>query len=903
MMGRKISSFIGISVFAIGFLISGEVLGEQVFWGIEYWHETVSGPNEVYVMKVDLQAKGIRAFVTPELKGEVINTSTYLSRYGVQVGINTAFFDMGGTNRVRGFHKSNGVQYQDTIVEDWRPTVGFSETTEYLFGEGNRGRMYNACSGSHVIVENGQIAPKNVEALVTDRHPRTAVGIDKSRRYFYMVVVDGRMNSSVGMTLDELGQEMIRLGVDEAVNLDGGGSSTMVIQGKGLMNRPTGGTYQRPVASHLGFFANSTCEPSAEVCNHVDDDCDGVVDEDDVCAAEEDAKYQVVNYEFQNTDVDGDGKADICARGRAGIFCAFSSTGDMHTTKLVADLSDAKGWNDESNYATIQFADVNGDGKADLCARANVGIRCWLSKGTEFGEEGPVIPMNDADGYNDVRYYSTIRFADINGDGRDDACARFKDGYKCFLSVGDGSWGDEIPLNDLADATGWGSSQYYSSIRTGDVNGDGKSDVCARGIAGFRCWISQGDHFEADFLAAPWSDALLWGYSQYGSTIRMPDINGDGKADVCARDLSGISCWLSEGTSMREGEIRGPKLDDDNGWAEYDNYSTLRFGDVNGDGKDDLCIRSDARYECYLSTGEGFGEAIFVADMSNEKGWNQPNQFRTIRVGDINGDGMADVCGRNSSGYVCYLSTGTAFEEMAGPEFNNDGGWNDVKYYSTIRFGGPIVDPCTKQKEVCDGQDNNCNGEIDEGNVCCVPSEEVCDEKDNDCDGEVDEGGVCDGEPACIPSEEVCDEKDNDCDGEVDEGGVCDGEPVCIPSKEVCDNVDNDCDGAVDEGDVCGCELSEEVCDGKDNDCDGEIDEGGVCAGGDPTQPCEDCSGQDHDDADVDGEGGDVGSFQEDDCGCSSKGRETPTSPLGVMYLIAAAGWFFYRKRKTEPRS
>jgi hypothetical protein len=101
-----------------------------------------------------------------------------------------------------------------------------------------------ALSGGPALVHGGKLVHNRSEL----RHPRTALGWTKT--HFYFVVVDGRQpNLSLGMTYNEMANYMLKLGCEEALNLDGGGSATLWVLGQ-IMNSPSQG-FERSVANAL----------------------------------------------------------------------------------------------------------------------------------------------------------------------------------------------------------------------------------------------------------------------------------------------------------------------------------------------------------------------------------------------------------------------------------------------------------------------------------------------------------------------------------------------------------------------------------------------------------------------------------------------------------------------------
>ena len=110
------------------------------------------------------------------------------------------------------------------------------------------------------ILQDGRIVASDaptVEGTISRnaemRHPRTSIGFSRDSSTLYLLTVDGRSENSGGMTLVELATMMRKLGAWQAMNFDGGGSTTMVIDG-GVVNKPSDTTGEREVGNVLAVI-------------------------------------------------------------------------------------------------------------------------------------------------------------------------------------------------------------------------------------------------------------------------------------------------------------------------------------------------------------------------------------------------------------------------------------------------------------------------------------------------------------------------------------------------------------------------------------------------------------------------------------------------------------------------
>jgi peptidoglycan/xylan/chitin deacetylase (PgdA/CDA1 family) len=303
--------------------------------------------------------------------------------------------------------------------------------------------------------------------------------------------------------------------------------------------------------------------------------------------------------------------------------------------------------------AILQLGDLDGDGRADACIHAPGDRRCSLSvelPGTEedrrprtvFESAGP--PR--ADSCAALFESEDIQLADVDGDGHADVCATLGFGVACAIETASGSCAPARKWSLWSPAMGERSGQ---SVRFGDLDGDGKVDLCTPTQRGIACAKSTGRSFGREEVWAPTFYDAARAAPEAKASLALADIDGDGRADVCAWSQSEVACARSTGHAFGPVEIwsRDVALTD---------VDDLVFGDLNGDGRADVCGLAETGVECALSTGRGF---------TRPSTWLAPDaspdaarlvRSRSLALGDVNGDHRADLCGYDAAGVVCALA-------------------------------------------------------------------------------------------------------------------------------------------------------------------------------------------------------------------------------------------------------
>ena len=323
----------------------------------------------------------------------------------------------------------------------------------------------------------------------------------------------------------------------------------------------------------------------------------------------------------------------------------------------------------------MDFGDVNGDGLPDLGAVTRLADGPWIFIGDGKGDWTPAI-----DGLpRDTFCGGGIGFGDFNRDGKVDAAiACHCTGVTLFWGDGQGHWvkgpappkarsediavGDfdkdgclDIALatsnegiqalkgnckGDFSDSSkGLPKEEWGNSITMADMNGDGNLDLVVAYSAGPRVWLGDGKgnwRDASDGLPNPSAHGLYWG-------IAVGDVNGDGKPDLATGSL-----MPSAQVFIQEAGPNGPKWRDASDGIMEMNAVGVALGDLNNDGHLDLVVsgKTDTQnigsvYGIFPFLGDGAGHWTLVKDSGlpttgRERTWG-------VSLTDIDRDGILDI--------------------------------------------------------------------------------------------------------------------------------------------------------------------------------------------------------------------------------------------------------------------
>ncbi|MFF9018023.1 FG-GAP repeat domain-containing protein [Streptomyces sp. NPDC014870] len=386
-------------------------------------------------------------------------------------------------------------------------------------------------------------------------------------------------------------------------------------------------------------------------------------------------------------DADGDGKNDL-------IYRAWD--GGTYTTPSTAENGEFFG--DDGNAAPAQdivpIGDQDGNGKPEVLVLSPYGtLRMYGDASTTFG-------TYRWQGAGWTIYNKVFSPGDVNGDGRADVIGRQHNGdLYLYLATGNTS----APLGTRAKiGNGW--NVYDQVVGLGDNDGDGKGDLLARSYDG-KLWF----YGSTGSTTAPFKTRVEvgTGWNIYNQLIPMDDLNGDGAAELFARDLNG-ALWGY--TGLGNGRLATRTLVAANGeFQQVDQFGG--GGAMPAFGKRALMAKDkagalfwygamnngllSAREQVeggntwgpanlsYVSSLNNSGVATLLELFNNHlyddfdqhdfgSGWSVYNLL--VGPGDLNGDGKGDLLARDKSG-VLYLYNGNGLGNGLATRIKVGAGW------------------------------------------------------------------------------------------------------------------------------------------------------------------------------------------------------------------------------------
>lgn len=645
------------------------------------------------------------------------------------------------------------------------------------------------------------------------------------------------------------------------------GSTTVVTATDSSSSRITGAGTVGLWCYNNGGSSASQCKFDSVTVTQTDTDSDGIADEFDNCPSASN---------LSQTDTDGDGSGDACDTDD-------DNDGDPDTTDCATTdatrytgaseiLADGVDQDCDSVDSCYRDADKDGYGSTTIvdaltltCTKASSESANSDDCDDTTSSRSPAATETvgdsvdqDCDGVDDC-------YVDSDGDGYGTTSVITGDGLVCSTALGEAKVstdcddasaadypgateivdnGDDDDCNTFeacyqdSDGDGYGTSTLKASADL-DCADSGESsfstdcdDVSSADYPGATEIVDNGDDDDCDTYEACYQDSDGDGYGT--TTLKA-------SADLDCTD-SGESGYSTDCDDVSAADYPGATEIVNNGDDEdCDTYETC-YQDSDGDGYGTTTKKLSSDMDCADS-----GESGYSTDCDDATKADYPGATETVADGDDDDCDGYDTCYKDADGDGYGTSTTVVGAGLTCTSTGESKVKTDCDDADKTEYPGA--------SEYCDGDDDDCDGSIDETSAVDAPTWYLDDDEDTFGDpgaayvacsnpgGYVSNDEDCDDADAFVnpDADEECDDIDNDCDSLVDDAdtGVIDQSTwyrdadsdtygAAATTKDACDQPtgyvanDDDCDDT-DKKEYPG---ATEYCDGDDDDCDGTADEG-----------------------------------------------------------------------------
>jgi len=312
-----------------------------------------------------------------------------------------------------------------------------------------------------------------------------------------------------------------------------------------------------------------------------------------------------------------------------------------------------QGWS-KFNFP-VMMADVDGNGNSDIVGFASHGTDLALNQGGSWAfAVGIPGKYGSNQGYNGSNSIRTT--AKLNHDNRADVVVFGPNGVETEFASPSGGFIHKGNYGWFGGNTGWNITQHERFLA--DVNGDGLDDIIGFGNVSTQVSASNGN---GGYYSYSSLNALAYnhGWRKDRHVRVMANVNNDGMADIVAFGENMTYVYVFNRTTGLY-ELRN-EIDDFHYAAGYRVDEHVRYlRDVNGDGRDDIIAFANDGVRVAIANSTGYNDATYwIFDYGKFYGWR--NSLHPRLMGDINGDGMADIVGFFADGIWASLSTGSSF--------------------------------------------------------------------------------------------------------------------------------------------------------------------------------------------------------------------------------------------------